>query len=71
MSLISPKCVPPDNFGEILQNVVDPLVNDVGWLGLGDRAIEKDQELTQSRLVHNIDLEKGEKQKLALMMPEK
>ena len=51
--------VSPNNLGEILQDVVDPLVDDVGRLGLGYRAVKEHQELPQSRLVHDIDLLEG------------
>ena len=52
----SPQGVSPNDLREILQDVVDPLVDDVGGLRLGDGAVEQYQELPQRSLVHDIDL---------------
>ena len=52
----SPQGVSPNDLGEIFQDVVDPLVDDVGGLRLGDGSVEQYQELPQRSLVHDIDL---------------
>jgi hypothetical protein len=52
----APVGVLPHRLGEEVQDVGDPLLDDVGGLGLGDGAVEEHQELAQSGLVHHVHL---------------
>jgi len=51
-----PVGVLPHGLGEVVEDVGDPLLDDVGGLGLGDGAVEEDEELAQGGLVHHVHL---------------
>ena len=57
MLLVQPPVgVFPHRLGEKVQDVGDPLLDDVGRLGLGDRVVEEHEELAQGGLVHHVHL---------------